>query len=120
MNDEKTFFQYEGVHITNTRFVVDGQTFAMNNITSVKPMEKKPSRIGPILLIVIGLLLVLNGTYGGLVLSAIGGVWFALQKTIYHVMLHTAGGETSALKTHQREYLDKVVGALNNAIVHRG
>ena len=118
--DEKTFFEYEGVRVTNTRFIVDGQTFAMNNITSVKPLEQKPSRLLPGLLIVTGVLPAINGAYGGLVLSAIGGVWWAMQKTVYHVMLHTAGGETSALKTFQKEYLQKVVTALNNAIVHRG
>lgn len=118
--DETTFFEYESVRVTNTRFIVDGQTFAMNNITSVKPMEKKPNRVVPIVLIVLGVLPAINGAYAGLVLSAIGAIWFAMQKTVYHIMLHTAGGETSALKTNQKEYLQQVVTALNNAIVHRG
>jgi hypothetical protein len=118
--DETTFFQYEDVRVTNTRFIVDGQTFAMNNITSVKPLEQKPNRLLPGLLIVIGIVPTLNGMYGALLLSAIGIVWWAMQKPVYHVMLHTAGGETSALKTYQKEYLQKVVTALNNAIVHRG
>jgi len=118
--DETTFFEYEGVRVTNTRFIVDGQTFAMNNITSVKPLEQKPNRLLPGLLVVIGVLPALNGAYGGLVLSAIGIAWLAMQKTVYHIMLHTAVGETSALKTFQKEYLQKVVTALNNAIVHRG
>lgn len=118
--NETTFFEQEGVRVTNARFIVDGQTFAMNNITSVKPLEKKPSRVIPIVLIVLGALPAINGVYGGLVLSAIGAIWFALQKTVYHVMLHTSGGETSALKTYQKDYLQSVVTALNNAIVHRG
>lgn len=117
---ETTFFEYEGVRVTNTRFIVDGQTFAMNNITSVKPLEKRPNRLLPVLLIVLGALPAINGAYGGLALSLVGVVWFVLQKTVYHIMLHTSGGETSALKTYQKEYLQKVVTALNNAIVHRG
>ncbi len=92
----------------------------MNNITSVKPMEQKPSRVGPAVLIALGLIPVLNGAYVGLFIAAIGIAWWAMQKTAYHVMLHTAGGETSALKTYQKEYLQSVVTALNNAIVHRG
>lgn len=118
--EETTFFEYEGVRITNTRFIVDGQTFAMNNITSVKPLEQKPNRIIPGLLILIGILVAVNGNTDALLVALIGAIWWALQKTVYHVMLHTAGGETSALKTHQKEYLQKVVTALNNAIVHRG
>jgi hypothetical protein len=118
--EETTFFEHDGVRITNTRFVVDGQTFAMSNITSVKPVEKRPSRVLPIVLIVLGALPAVAGAYFGLVLSAIGVAWLALQKTVYHVMLHTAGGETSALKTYQEDYLQSVVAALNDAIVHRG
>ena len=118
--EETTFFNHDGVRITNTRFIVDGQTFAMNNITSVKPLEQKPSRLFPALLILAGVFPGLNGTPSALVLALIGAIWWAMQKTVYHVMLHTAGGETSALKTHQKEYLQSVVTALNNAIVHRG
>jgi predicted RNA-binding Zn-ribbon protein involved in translation (DUF1610 family) len=63
--EEKVFFEYEGVRVTNTRFVVDGQTFAMNNVTSVKPFEKRPSRVGPVILIVLGVLSALGGGYLG-------------------------------------------------------
>lgn len=118
--DETTYFEHEGVKVTNARFVVDGQTFTMSNITSVKPLQKKPSRVTPIILIILGVVAAVYGTYGGLVLSVVGAVWYAMQKTVYHIMLHTAGGETSALKTYQETYLQKVVTALNNAIVHRG
>ena len=34
--NEKTFFEYDGVKVTNARFIVDGQTFAMSNVTSGK------------------------------------------------------------------------------------
>lgn len=115
-----TFFEYDGVCVTNTRFIVDGQTFAMSNITSVKPLEQKPNRLYPGLLIAIGVFFAIIGAHIMLVLSLIGGVWWAMQKTVYHVMLHTVGGETSALKTSQKEYLQRVVTALNNAIDHRG
>lgn len=118
--NETTFFEHEGVRVTNSRFIVDGQTFAMNNITSVKPLEQKPKRFLPGLLVVLGALPAFSGAYGALMLSLIGVAWLAMQKTVYHVMLHTAGGETSALKTHQKEYLQQIVTALNNAIVHRG
>lgn len=57
---------------------------------------------------------------GGIVIAAAAGIYLHMQKTVYHVMLATSGGETSALKTYQRNYLDKVVSALNEAIVHRG
>ena len=53
-------------------------------------------------------------------LAAVAALHLYMQKTTYHVMLNTSGGETSALKTHQLDYITKVVIALNEAIVHRG
>ena len=43
--DEKTFFEHDGVKVANARFVVDGQTFAMRNVTSVKPVTVSPNRL---------------------------------------------------------------------------
>lgn len=56
----------------------------------------------------------------GLIIAAAAAYYIYQQKTTFHVMLATSGGEVSALKTYQREYLNKVVAALNDAIVHRG
>ena len=119
--EETTFFQNDGVRVTNARFVVDGQTFALSNITSVKTSQKSPGRLWPILLVIVGgLMAISTGQYAWLILLLAGGGWLVLQKTMYHVLLHTAGGETSALRSYQKEYVESVVTALNNAIVHRG
>ena len=118
--DEKTFFEYEDVKVTNTRFISGSQTYAMSNVTSVKAFEEKPSRLWGIVALLIGLVVASNTLAVGLIISAVAAFYLYQQKTVYHVMLATSGGETSALKTHQREYLSKVVSALNEAIVHRG
>ena len=118
--DEKTFFEYEDVKITNTRFISGGQTYAMSNITSVKAFEQKPKRLLGILGVILGLGIASQSALPGIVIAIGFGIFLFMQKTVFHVMLSTSSGESSALKTHQREYLQKVVGALNNAIVHRG
>ncbi len=117
---EKQFFQYEDVKITNTRFVNGAQTYAMSNVTSVKSFEQKPKRLGGILVLLVGLAIAVNTPVVGLLIAGSAGAYLAMQKTMYHVMLATAGGEVSALKTTQQEYLEKVVCALNEAIVYRG
>jgi len=117
---EKQFFQYEDVQITNTRFVNGAQTYAMSNVTSIKSFEQKPKRIGGILVLLVGLAIAVNTAVAGLLIAASAVVYLVMQKTMYHVMLATAGGEVSALKTKQRDYLEKVVAALNEAIVYRG
>lgn len=118
--EEKTFFEYEGVKVTSARFVVDGQTFAMSNVTSVNPLAEPPKRIWLVILLIVGLAALTANPFFGVPIVLISGYLLYKQKTIYHVMLKTAGGETKALTTHQREYLDKVVASLNDAIVHRG
>lgn len=118
--EEKTFFEYDGVKVTNARFVVDHQTFAMSNITSVSTAQEHPSRVWPILFILAGLVTCATALPVGLILIGGGAIWLWVQKSKYHVMLKTAGGEAKALTSHQKEYIGKVVSALNNAIVHRG
>lgn len=118
--EEKTFFEYEDVKVTNARFLVDGQTFAMNNITSVKSALTRPSKVLPILTMVIGLLICASSVVVGLLVLAAGAFWLWKQKTMYHVVLNTSGGEMKALSSYQEGYVRKVVKALNDAIVHRG
>lgn len=43
--EEKTFFEYENVKVTNARFATGGQTYAMNNVISVKTHKQTPSRL---------------------------------------------------------------------------
>ena len=118
--EEKEFFNYEDVKVTNARFVNGNQTYAMSNITSVKSFVQKPSRLGGVIVLLVGLAIALNSPVVGLLIAAAAMVYLVLQKTKYHIMLATAGGEVSALTTHQSDYLQKVVAALNEAIVYRG
>lgn len=118
--EEKTFFEYEDVKVTNTRFITGGQTFAMSNITSVKAFEKKPERLFGIIALLVGLGVMSQSFMVGIVIATAAAFYLYQQKTIFHVMLSTSGGESSALKTFQRDYLNKVVSALNDAIIHRG
>ncbi len=118
--EEKTFFEYEGVKVTNARFVVDGQTFAMSNVTSVNPLTVPPKRLWGYVLLIIGIGTLIPNPFFGVPIIAIAAYVIYKQKPTYHIMLRTSGGETKALTTYQRQYLDKVVSALNEAIVHRG
>lgn len=118
--DETTFFSQNDVTVTNARFITGGQTYAMSNVTSVKTFEEQPKRFGLIVMLGVGLLVATQSLMVGGVIAAIAVLVLYLQKATYHVMLSTSSGETSALKTDRREYLNDVVSALNQAIVHRG
>lgn len=118
---EQVFFFENGVRITNARFVVDSQTFAMSGITSVKAAEQKPPRAVPAVFIGLGILLMAatDPAFGGFFV-AIGVIWAALQKSTYHVALQTASGEAKALTSKDQAWVQKVVMSLNDAIIHRG
>lgn len=117
---EQTFFEYEDVKVTNARFISGGQTYVMSNITSVKTFAEAPNRFWPAICVLVGLIIMGNGAFWGLIVALAAAAYLFMQKTVYHVMISTSAGEKSALKTHQKEYLQKVVAAVNEAIVHRG
>ena len=56
----------------------------------------------------------------GVLLIALGVWWLRSIKNIYHVRLMTASGERDALNSPNGEYIATIVGAINQAIVHRG
>jgi hypothetical protein len=123
MAEEKIFLDEGGVSVSNSRMMYDGQTYAMSGVTSVKSFEKKPSRIGPLVLIVIGLASLAGGKNAiivALLLLAGGIFWWIKQKAEYSVLLTSASGETKAYASSDKGFVNKIIDAINNAIVHRG
>lgn len=118
--NETVVFDENNVKVTNTRFIVDGQTYAMNGVTSVKRFEKKPPRIVPILVALIGLG-AMAGSFliGVIIVAAAVGIW-KIQKAQYSVLLSTSSGDAQALTSPDRVYIERVISALNDAIVNRG
>lgn len=124
---EHKFFEDGDVLVTNTRFVRGNETFAMSGITSVKSFTEVPSKKGPIVVIVIGALVFLalmqsniGGALVGAVLVALGIWWLRRIKDIHHVRLVTASSERDAMGSTDGAYINNVVTAINQAIVHRG
>jgi hypothetical protein len=122
--DETVFFNQGGVSVSNARFIVHGQTYAMNGVTSVKQGVKHPSRGAPVVLGIVGLLLLLGGSTTSVVwaviILAIAALWWVKQKSEWIVVLNSSSGEAQALRSQDRSYIDGVIGALNQSIIHRG
>jgi len=119
MKEEQVFLNEGGVTVTNARFIVPSQTYAMSGITSVKSYEKTPSRKGPLTLIIIGFIVTLY-KLGAIIFIILGVIWWIFQKIEYQVRLSTASGEATALKSKDADWIIRVVNALNEAIIHRG
>ena len=122
--NEKTFFNANGISVTNARVVIAGQTYAMSGITSVRAIEEKPSRKGSIILGIIGIIFLLIGQSSTIIIGIIGialaVVWFILTKPTYHIGLVSASGESKALNSKDSAYISKIVNAINEAIIARG
>lgn len=74
-----------------------------------------------IIVLFVGIAVMVDKSFAaGLLITLIAPYYLYQQKAIYHIFLSTSAGETTALVTYQRNYLNEVIAALNNAIVHRG
>jgi Family of unknown function (DUF6232) len=118
---ETTFFQDAGATVTNTRFITGGQTHALSGITSVSAYTREPNRVAPVIVGFIGLLLLIGGSVAGALPFLIVAVfWWILSKPSYSVVIRTAAGEAKALTDEDQGRVERVVAALNEAIVFRG
>ncbi|QLG10997.1 QacE [Deinococcus sp. D7000] len=116
---EKTFFQDAGATVTNARFITDGQTHAMSGITSVQEVTDEPMRGAPILLAAVGLVACAASAIMGVALMMGAAFWWYGQKTTYTVAIRTSAGELKALTDTDGVRVQRIVEALNQAIVYR-
>ncbi len=121
--EEQFFYNSDYVAVTNTRFILPSQTFAMANISSVKMIRKERSLSKPLALGFIGIALIIGETVemGSLVLL-LAAIWlcFLIFKSKYIVVLNTAGGENKAYVSKDKEEIREIVSGLNKAIISRG
>jgi hypothetical protein len=123
MSEEQTFFEAGVVKVTSKRVVVGSQTYALSGVTSVRFHQLKPRRLFPIALIVGGFLLAKSNPAASIwhyLLFAMPGVlWLLLQRSTYTVQLNSSSGESRALQSKNRGFIEQVVAAINQAIVAR-
>ncbi len=119
MAEEKVFFDEQGVKVTNARFVSVGKTHSMSGVTAVSSYVNKPNRKPPIIVAVAGAIIAIFH-WIGFVLIAGAVAWWILQKNTYSVMLSSASGNQDALTDKDSAFIQRVVTALNDAIIHRG
>ncbi|NNP68981.1 DUF6232 family protein [Acinetobacter sp. Ac_5812] len=117
---EQTLFSSGNVSVTNARFIVNNQTYAVRNITSVDKRLKKAPKLGWWICGVIFLLAGISGNnltaviIVGLILIGVG----FLVKHKYYVVLKTSASELQALESEDENYIDEVIHAINQAILY--
>jgi Family of unknown function (DUF6232) len=124
---ETTFFSERNVLVTNARFVVNNQTYALSGITSVKIFQEPRPVTIPFLMSICGLGMIAAGSQnnrsdlmvGGVMLIALGIALGWYSKGQAHLIIHSASGEVRAITTTDAQFVTKVHDALSKAIVFR-
>jgi len=119
---ETQFYQDSVVTVTQSRFVTQSKTYAMRNISSVHIFEIEKSRVGPIIMILIGFPFLFSGDifWMGLIIIGFSILWFFNIKNEFAVRISTNAGEANSVLSKDRIYIQKIVDALNDAIIYRG
>lgn len=131
---EHTFYSNGNVAVTSARFMVGGETYAMNSIASVRAVKDDPERdwgcLGWVVVLGIGLIFLLGLTGSdilgiiGIILAALAvvGVLYMIitEKPTYKVVLRTSAGDAPVLESKNEMFVKEVVSAINQAMVHRG
>lgn len=118
--NETIFYQDNVVTITQSRYVTQSKTYAMRNISSVHIFEIVKSKIPAILMILIGIPFLFSKILIGIIIIALGIWWFIYIKNEYSVRISTNAGEANSIVSKDRNYVQKIVNALNEAIIYRG
>ena len=127
MADEIAVYCDENIQITNLRAMMHGKTYAMANVTSVSTYTQEVSKVPGVIILVLGALFLLAAVGGdwvfgviGVILLLLGAGAYSASKHTYWVRIGSASGETNALSSRDRAYIERVVSAMNEAIVRRG
>jgi hypothetical protein len=129
MEEEQAYFSDDKVTITKTHATIDGKTYTVSDINSVRVAKRPPSRNLPITLIAIGFMSGLAAFSGesGFVYGSIavmflilGVLLFVSQHDRYAVQINLTSGKEDALLSRDREYVQRIVDTLNQAITERG
>ena len=125
---EISILKEKDVKITNERAIIGAKTYPISEITSVNMDVNEPKLFVPIFFIAIAavcsVLVAISdmqeyseclstSTYLGIA----GLLFFILsQKTKYSVRIRSASGELKVLETFDKEHVERIVKAMNEAI----
>ena len=119
--EEDVILNDTNVTITRSRLIMSGKTYVLKNISSVE-LATIPANNSPFFAVAIfGMLAfwIADGTLKWLGLAATVGAVIGMVKNPanYSVRLNSTSGEVDGFKSTDRQYILRVVEAINHAIV---
>ena len=117
---DQVYLEEGGITVTEEQLLVPGLSFNIRDIDGVGVRGKRPSRLAPILVGLVGLAIWLSTsqlyTYLGLAIVAAAWIWIRRLKTRYRIVLDIGDSETTALESVDEQLIERVVKALNEAM----
>ncbi|CAD6528384.1 hypothetical protein LMG28727_02437 [Paraburkholderia kirstenboschensis] len=116
-------FNDRGVSVTRNALSSAGQVFPLRDIVSVQVVTVQKNKVIPITISLLGLVGgivggVLHAPVGivcGVMLAVVGWLTWATQDITHRLMVQTANGEREALSSVDREFVERVGAAVNEA-----
>lgn len=122
---EETEFLRDGTTVvTSTQVVINGQTFAVRNIGSVKVTQPGTPWIAIILLVLFGVSIFTAGDQGtaramAIIFTAACGAWVYNKVRTRRLVLVSGGGEVVALTSKDAAAVERLRAAIAKAIAVR-
>lgn len=107
--------------VTSTRIEINGQTYAVRNVGSVK-VDKAGTPWFAALLALVGASMIVSGGQSlapGLALLGGAGAWIWQKVRMRTLIIVSGGGETTALKSTKGAHVEAVRSAIAKAIAAR-
>ncbi|MBD1921130.1 hypothetical protein H6F77_08500 [Microcoleus sp. FACHB-831] len=111
---EVAFYDNGIVKVTRTLFEVPGTQYPIRNIGAVKTSIETPSRTGPLICLVIGVILLV--AYVGILVIALAILWSISQKPTYWIVVVSAGTESRAFSSRDPNQIREIQSAINAAL----
>jgi len=117
--EEIEYLRQGKILVTSTRIEIDGQTFAVRNVGSVKVTKPGLPWIAALVVIGCGISGSAGAPGGVWVVAAAAAAWAYLQLRLRRLVLITGGGEVLALKSTNAAQVEALRSAVAQAIAVR-
>ena len=128
MNGEKTYFTDNMISVTSTRIIATGTTYPLNGVTAVTwQQHTQKGTVTGCLMMILSFLVGLPSLIGGGYLMAliclgifVWGFMKVRKPSYYSIVVSTAGQQGEIFTSTSRDYIQKIIEAINQAIIERG
>lgn len=117
--DEIEYFRGNGTLVTSTRIEINGQTFAVRNVGSVKVTAPGEPLLAALILIGCFIAALFTGQWGYWVACVLAAGWIWETKRTRRLVLVAGGSEVMALSSRDAKGIESLRAAIAQAISTR-